>query len=212
MKKLFVQPLMLYYYPLLALIVCFCTSRYVDREGFYAYVQDEMHGLTKTHRHEDLSVTVSYHPKDLLMAQDPEPPYSIEDMEEASARYVPYTYFRRELISGRRDMLYDSAKRYMDLSKKLQAQLVHWQKYVYLTTSERDTITVVDYHYTRPFGEGKPTSLLFAFRQTEIDSAKDLTIHVDEFGFGAGDLMFSFDKKNLQQVPQLAYKVMPMGL
>ncbi|MBK8291417.1 MAG: hypothetical protein IPK96_11275 [Flammeovirgaceae bacterium] len=64
---------------------------------------------------------------------------------------------------------------------------------------------MADYVYNRTFGMGSSNDLLLVFNKEQAKSANWLQINLAEFGLGVGRQALRFNRKELDEVPEIDF-------
>lgn len=70
-----------------------------------------------------------------------------------------------------------------------------------MTTPERDTIELSDFLFDQTYGASDANTVLLAFPKEKLKNKKLIEINIAECGFATGNLKFSFEKEDLDDVP-----------
>jgi len=172
-----------------------------------AYASDESNGLIREDSVHGLKIEVQNRPVALIIAQELRGQSEQNDSVLAAVRkkFSPNLYFNLNLSVGDKDpLLYSgSMQRFSSLLQTLAFQM---DKFVFLTTSEKDTIPVGDYVYPRLYGMGSGSTMLFAFTKDTAKWAKTewVDFHLQEFGMNTGNRKYRFRKSDLDDAPELS--------
>lgn len=186
---------------ILTLSMTACRTDYLSEQELTQYLLDEDNGLKKTVNRGNLSFTVLHRPSDLLVAQDVDNLQDTAAVNKAMNRYNAYLYFILQMSNQGRELL-GSDQRY-SVGEYISTISFGMQPYTRLTTPQLDTIPVTDYIYSRTFGYGSSTDLLFVFDREEALTKDKIIFNLDEFGLGTGNLRFGFETKDIQNTPKL---------
>ncbi|MEQ9404089.1 MAG: hypothetical protein RIM99_10910 [Cyclobacteriaceae bacterium] len=175
---------------------------YLSQKELQNYIQDTSNGLSDEQEAGSLTMKVSYRPNDFLIWQEAEGK-ELADINEIGERYGDYAYFVLQLKAGKKDALYGTSASQAEFNNKLQTLSFRMNQFVNMTTSEKDTIPVADFYYTRMFGLSKTSDILFVFNKEKISAADEVAFNIKEFGFNTGSRSFRFDTEKLNRSPKL---------
>ena len=197
----------LYILSVLVMIFCSCGRKTATEAEIQAYASDPSNGLIQVDSIHGLKIEVQNRPVSLIAAQELRGQTVQNDstLKEATKKFSQNLYFNLNLSVGDKDpLLYSgSMQRFSALLQTLAFQMDH---FVFLTTSEKDTIPVGDYVYPRLYGMGSGSSMLFAFTRDSLKWEKTewVDFHLQEFGMNTGNRKYWFKKSDLEDVPDSA--------
>lgn len=177
----------------------------MTEEDLQKYVQEEDHGLLQKDSVHGLTIEVMNRPTGLLVAQELRNTSPVTDslVKSVKDQYAKNLYFNLTLSIQDQDPLLQSGSM-STFSSLLQTMAFQMDKYVFLTTSNKDTIPVGDFVYPRLYGMGRGSTVLFAFAGDELDKEKGwVEFHLLEFGMGSGNRKYRFDMDDLRDAPDL---------
>jgi hypothetical protein len=192
---------------LLFLSLSSCTPEFLTEEELTAYVLDEDNNLTKTSTSNGFDIKVTYRPTDLLIAQEAgDKELAAEELKRLQDKYGNYYYFILSISKDNKEGLYKQQGGFDQFSELVQTLSFRMATYVNMTTSGKDTIEVADFIFSRTYGMGSATSLLFVFNKEEAAGDEWLQFNVKEFGMGLGNQTFRFRKEDLDTAPKIKFK------
>jgi len=186
-----------------------CGSSSMTEEDLQTYAQDEDHGLLQKDSVHGLVIEVMNRPSGLLVAQELRNESALTDslVKSVKDQYAKNLYFNLTLSVKDQDPLLHSGSM-STFSSLLQTMAFQMDKYVFLTTSNKDTIPVGDFVYPRLYGMGRGSTVLFAFAGEELSKEKEwVEFHLMEFGMNSGNRKYRFDMDDLRDVPDLKVEV-----
>jgi hypothetical protein len=184
---------------------CSCEKSSMTEEELQAYAQDADNGLLQKDSVHGLTIEVMNRPAGLLVAQELRNESALTDslVKSVKAQYSKNLYFNLTLSVQDQDPLLQSGSM-STFSSMLQTMAFQMDKFVFLTTSGKDTIPVGDFVYPRLYGMGRGSTVMFAFTGEELEKEKEwVEFHLLEFGMGSGNRKYHFDIKDLRDVPDL---------
>jgi len=193
-----------------AMIICTtifsCGKKKGTEAEIQVYANDASNGLIQEDSIHGLTIAVQNRPVALIIAQELKGQTEQNDsvLTAVTRKFSPNLYFNLNLSVGDKDpLLYSgSMQRFSSLLQTLAFQM---DKFVFLTTSEKDTIPVGDYVYPRLYGMGSGSTMLFAFTKDTAKWEKTdwVDFHLQEFGMNTGNRKYRFKKSDLDEVPDL---------
>ncbi|WP_185152543.1 hypothetical protein [Fulvivirga aurantia] len=171
------------------------------------YLTDEDNNLSKTKEYRGYKATVTYRPTDLLILQE-NTSLEITDKQyqQLKEKYNKYYYFILSLSKDNKEALY-SSQDYGQFSDLVQTLSFRMGQYTNLTTSEQDTVEVADYVFSRTYGMGNASTLMFVFDKEDITDDAWVQFNLQEFGLGLGRQIFRFKVDNLNDIPKLNFQI-----
>lgn len=190
------------------LLLVSCSPDYLREEELAEYVLDADNGLTRSVDYNGYQAKVTYRPSDLLIVQETGGVVDIkkQELDRLRKKYSDHYYFILSLSKNNREALYSSGH-YGQFSNLMQTLSFRMRNYVKMTTSEKDTIEVADYIYSRTFGMSRGSNLMFVFSKEEINEDEWLQFNLKEFGLGLGNQNFRFSLEDLKEVPKIKFKI-----
>jgi len=192
---------------LVLLSSCSDSKKPLSKSELINYVQSASHGLSKTLYNGDVSIRLNFQPSSLLVAQELE----MEDIQDTAAiarlekKYGDQYYFLLQLSHKGKEAIREvgSFSKYSEMVQLLSFGL---HNFVILTTLQKDTIPLSDYHFDNMYGNSNANSILLVFNKEKLRNKDYLEINISEFGLGAGSMKFQFDRNRIERVPPLDYK------
>lgn len=191
------------------ILVMSCTKHKQEtEEQLLEYVSDPDHGLIQVDSIHGLKIEVRNKPYALIAAQELRGEAVINDSIQKSVekKFSNNLYFNLTLSVNDKDpLLYSGGL--SNFSNMFQTLAFQMDKFVFLTTSEQDTIGVDDFIYPRLYGMGTGSTILFAFSKEEMNKKGHhpewIDFHLQEFGMNTGNKKFRFDMDDIEEVPEL---------
>ncbi|MGN6646686.1 MAG: hypothetical protein ACTHJT_09150 [Cytophaga sp.] len=177
----------------------------MTEEELQTYAQDAGNGLLQKDSVQGLVIEVMNRPTGLLVAQElrNEPTLTDSLVKSVKDQYARNLYFNLTLSVKDQDPMLHSGSM-SRFSSMLQTMAFQMDKFVFLTTSNKDTIPVGDFVYPRLYGMGRGSTVMFAFAGEELEKEKEwVEFHLLEFGMGSGNRKYHFDMKDLRDAPDL---------
>jgi len=191
---------------LVFLIGCGGKKENMTGDELRRYLNDKDNGLVKDELVNGIKVRLQYQPSSLLVQQELAQiqAKSNQVVDSLERKYSSAYYFIMKLSKDGKEAIRQlgSFNRYSDMVSVLSFEMA---RFVNLTTPERDTIPLSDYLFEQTYGISDGNSLLLSFKKVKLRDSKVIDINLAECGLGTGNLKFSFDKDDLEQVPKLNY-------
>jgi hypothetical protein len=182
-----------------------CTQNsFKSEKDLYAYLQEESNGLKISKKVNDFTVSFTYKPTDLLVAQQVGSNPTKTETELARKKYSPYYYFVLSLSRGGKEALHQ-AEGFGEYSEWVQKLSFRVPDFVNLTTSQRDTIPVADFILNRTYGLASATDVLVVFNRVKAKDKEWVQINIADFGMLPGVNRFRFKVKDLENAPCLEF-------
>lgn len=154
-------------------------------------------------------VKVRYHPSSLLILQELEAKNNrsssntivAKDLEK---KYSNQYYFGISFSKDNKEVIRQlgSFSRYSDMLQVFSFELA---SKITATTELKDTVELKDYAFEQNYGLGNQNNILIAFDKERLRRAKEIVIHIEEFGLGTGTLDFLINRNEMEAVPDLLY-------
>lgn len=190
------RKIMLIFFGLGFLISC---NRTLSQEELIAYVQNPKNGLVHEKELNGTKLKLTYKPYQLLVQQEMQGIDSLtkEKEQEILKRYSQQDYFVLSISQGGKEILSSAADR-QKFSQMVNQFAFGMGQSVMLTTAERDTLPLLDFHYPRLYGMAPSTDILFVFEK-EKQKTEYLTFYLDEFGLRTGDTRFKIEAGSIKK-------------
>jgi hypothetical protein len=181
------------------------APEYLSEKELSTFIIDEDNGLSKSIISNDIKVTVTYRPTDLLASQELRtfPEVTAQQILDARVKYQDHYYFLVSLSRSNNELIIPSSQGLSSFSDLLNTISFHMADIAKLTTSGQDTIPVADYIYNRTFGMSNSTDLLFVFEKPKTQNHRSISFNLDEFGVGIGKQSFEFNAFTLESAPKI---------
>ena len=181
-----------------------CTKEKLSEAELIQHIADSPH-LSKSKKHQGFDVSVTFRPTDLIVAQE----LGREALKDSShlsslrRKYRDHYYFTLSLSKNNKEAIYQMPQ--TDFSEIVQTLSFGMRPYVNMTTSGRDTVVVADYIFSRTYGMGSATMLMFVFDRQKMMDDQWIQFNLREFGMGLGNHNFRFQTDHLESVPELDF-------
>ncbi len=182
-----------------------CSPSALTETELKQYILEPSNNLMQEETINDVNVRVTYRPTDLLVSQELTNATDTAHISSLRAKYNKYYYFVLSLSKNQREAIQASTMPQAQFSELLQTISFRMGAYVNMTTNARDTIPLADYVYNRTFGMGSSNDLLLVFNKEQAKSANWLQINLAEFGLGVGRQALRFNRKELDEVPEIDF-------
>ena len=202
---------------LLTIVVLLCASliscvddtpREMSKDDLVGYIQKEKNGLVKKQEVNGITVSVSYFPWQMLVAQELDGQNKSDSaiIKKLEKNYSGQYYFKAKFSKDGQEAIrrLGSFDRY---SEMVQVLAFRMNDYINLTTPKRDTIEMADYFFDQTYGMSDGNTLLLSFSKDKITGNKTIDINIGECGFGTGALKFTFERDAIEATPKLVYTV-----
>jgi hypothetical protein len=188
------------------LLLSACKPGVLTEESLQSWVREPEHGLIKTEERGSLQISAVYRPTDLLVAQElADGEATPEDIEKLRSKFGAYRYFILSVSKDGGDALYNTADSYAEFSDNLQKLSFRMPEYLYMTTSAKDTVELLDFHFSRMHGMGGSTQVLLAFDMDKLKDKRWIQLNLKEMGFGTGRVNLRFRMKDLLNTPEIDF-------
>lgn len=194
----------LIYLLLASLFACSGRKKSVTHHELISYINDEDNGLVINEYIDELLISVRYRPLALMVYQELEgTDFSQKEIDDLVRKYGKHKYFVLSLSRDNQEALHQTNA----YSKLVETLSFKMSEFVFLTTSNRDTIPISDYTLDRTFGMNRTTDLIFAFDNEKIKNTDWVQFNLNEFGLVSGNQRFRFMTKDLDLAPQINFQM-----
>jgi hypothetical protein len=173
-----------------------------NAEEMTAFLEEPSNNLTRKTMINDIEISVTYMPIDLLIYTDiGGEPADYKRISRLEQKYQGQHYFKISLSKNNKDVLqYLGSDQYERL---LNTFLYSMRDFVQVTTSGNQSIPINEFSMVRAANEGKQTELLFWFGKYRSIGNESINIRLREFGLGTGDQEFKFHLDDMNQAPKI---------
>lgn len=182
--------------------------RAVREERLIEYIKDPDHGLIQEKAVNDVQIRVYYRPSDLLVSQELRARGEVSDslIRKYRGEYGSNLYFAVSMMKNGGEVLSSYAGNQQEYGSMVQQLAFGLDQKVLLTSSAGDTLHLLNYVFPRTYGYAPTTDLLFVFEKKNLDSSEWISLKLEDFGLSTGDLRFKFYTRDLQRVPSLKFE------
>lgn len=182
-----------------------CSPSSLTEAELKQFVLEADNNLFQEKTINEVNVRITYRPTDLLVSQELTSATDTARISSLRAKYNKYYYFVLSLSKNQREAIQASAMPQAQFSELLQTISFRMGAYINMTTNASDTIPLADYVYNRTFGMGSSNDLLLVFNKEQAKPANWLQINLAEFGLGVGRQALRFNRKELDEVPEVDF-------
>ena len=185
---------------ILAVLIGNACNKTLTPKELISYVNNPDNGLVQEKKINSTQLKLAYKPYRLLAYQEIQAEDSLikEKKEKILNKYCNQHYFVLSISKNGKEILNNAAnqQKFSQLVNQLAFEI--GQKVV-LTTAERDTIQLLDFHYPRMYGMASSTDILFVFEKKKKNTDY-LTFYLDEIGLKTGKTQFKIFTRNIEKV------------
>ena len=178
----------------------------MTKQELIDYINKPENGLVQEKTILGITTRVSYKPGQIYALQEIEASDSItkEERTEKLEQYSNQVYFILSYSQNGKELLSNASDRQW-FSKMVNQLAFNMHENVLLTSSESDTLQLLDYHYPRMYGMAKSSNIMLAFKAQNKD-CDYLKLKVKDIGLATGDLSFKFLFKDIQKINKITLK------
>ncbi len=181
------------------------TKSFDSKDELWTYLMHDDHGYHQEKDVNGIHYAITYKPTDLLVAQELNEEYSIEDIIRLREKYGKYLYFNLSISSNGKELLSQSANR-EEFGAMVNQLAFGMEQKLNLITEKQDTIPLQDYAYPRLYGLGKSTDMLLVYERTsKIITQNFIRLTIQDLGFGTGEVAFKIPTEYIKEQPQLKF-------
>lgn len=182
-------------------------NRSFTKEEFQEYVKNPKNGLVQEKELNGTTIKLAYKPYQLLAMQEIGAVDSLtkEKQNEIMDRYHKQHYFLLSFSQGGKEILANAADR-QRFSQMVQQFSFGMSRSVILTTAERDTLSLIDFHAPRYYGMSPSTDILLVFEKKD-QKTKQLTLFIKELGLVTGNTRFKIQSRDLKKISNKKIKI-----
>ena len=190
--------------PFLLLTLASCTQEKLSQAELIQHINSDPK-LSKSKKHQDFDITVTFRPTDLLVAQEinNDHPVDTSRLNALRKKYQGHYYFILSLSKNEKEAIYQIPQAHF--SGIVQTLSFGMSPYINLTSSGQDTVAVADYIFSRTYGMGTATTLMFVFSREKVKEDEWVQFNLKEFGMSLGNHSFRFNIADLEGVPSLDF-------
>ncbi len=178
-----------------------CNSS-LNKEQLETYLQNEEHGTRQSYVNGDFKAELIYRPTDLIVEQELK---SGQDKIELKKKYEQYLYFVLNMTSKNSDLLNNTAGNRSLFAGINQQLSFNMNEHAYIVDKNNDTTYLTDFAFPRLYEAARSTSVLFVFKKEQIHT-EDFKICLKDIAYVKGTILFTFNQKDLKNVPSLKFE------
>lgn len=184
-----------------------CSKKVVDQKKMESYLSKPQNGLVQEEVKEKLKVVVQFRPSCLILKQHLKAINSTSQatIDSLSKIYNKNLYFILRMTYDDQELLSIYANDHKKFSEMVSRLSFEMDKYISLTTADKDTLQMVDFIYPRMYGMSGNTEIMLVF-ENKLSNFDMLFFNIDEFGLNQGKMKFKFKYRDIKAVPQLTFK------
>lgn len=170
------------------------------------YIRDVDNGLRQSITTGEFTVEATYQPTDLFVLRElgsSKP--DTASLKKWYTKYGGHYYFILSISKNGKEAISPTQMPYDQFSDLLQTVSFRMGEYTNMTTSKKDTIPLADFIYNRTFGMATGTDILMVFDKKKAAETDWVQINLQELGLGLGTQNFRFDRKRLDEAPEIDF-------
>ncbi|MBI3218344.1 MAG: hypothetical protein HYZ44_02425 [Bacteroidetes bacterium] len=183
-----------------------CAKQKVSEEEMKKYIRDVDNGLRQSITTGEFTVEATYQPTDLFVLRElgsSKP--DTASLKKWYTKYGGHYYFILSISKNGKEAISPTQMPYDQFSDLLQTVSFRMGEYTNMTTSKKDTIPLADFIYNRTFGMATGTDILMVFDKKKAAETDWVQINLQELGLGLGTQNFRFDRKRLDEAPEIDF-------
>jgi hypothetical protein len=170
------------------------------------FINKKKNGMTQTRDVNGIVVKLTYQPGSMLVAQELAGEQWKDSvlLRKIEEKYDENYYFILKFSKNGKEAIRQLGdfSRYSDM---VQVFSFGMNRFVNLTTAEKDTIALSDFYFDQNYGMGDGNNILLSFEKEKIKNSREIEINIAECGLRTGSLKFKFRKELFDKVPKLDY-------
>ena len=180
----------------------------VSEQELVEYIKNPKNGVLIEKEVGTVNYKVYYRPSDLLVNQELKTHKVIPDtlIGYYKNKYHKNLYFIVSVNQDNKDVLTNIAGNNQYHGAMVNQLAFGMGQKVLLTTSEKDTLQLLDYAFPRTYGAGQSTNMMFAFENKYLNQAEWVQLVVKDFGLQTGDIRFKFLTKDILKTPNIKFE------
>ncbi len=177
------------------------------QEELLTYLQNEENGYLHKNTIHGIDISVMYRPTDLLVFQELGDTITVGKIEELRNKYNKHLYFNLSFSHSNQELLSVLPKDRNEFGQLVNRLAFGMEGTMYLLSSKKDTLQMVDYIYPRLYGMSNATSMMAVFpREDKALSGDFFHFIIQDFGLSTGELRFKFLLSLLNDEPKIKFK------
>ncbi|MEO7988564.1 MAG: hypothetical protein ABI663_03425 [Chryseolinea sp.] len=188
---------------LMCSLISSCGNRKIGTAGeLKAYIANDENGLHKMELKNDLTIEAFYRPTELVWARDLADIHDVQERAKQKQVYDSLSYFM--LHFSRKGKELENA--YVSDPTKFKAVVDYLSFNIsndLFILHDADTLHALDAVYTRTFGISEGTAVMVVFKENVSRYSGSLKLCFDDAEFGTGLTEFSFNTRDIKNIPTL---------
>lgn len=176
-----------------------CTQS-LTHEELLEYASSPKNGLIVEKKVNSVTYKLSYLPVELMLHQHiiAKDSLSLEELDRLRENYNQYHHMKLSVSKSGVEAL-KTFSNFSEYSRTMQNMGFGFDRFVLLTTQERDTLNLVDSHFIRYFGMGKSNDIMLIFEK-EKRKTKSLIFAINEFGLKTGRTTIKLESRAIKKL------------
>ncbi|MFH2144265.1 MAG: hypothetical protein ABIJ97_17695 [Bacteroidota bacterium] len=193
---------------ILSIIFLSCKNN-IGIEDYKVYLYNPDNGLIQTKNVNNIRFEITYQPCEFIsyMEIKNNRKSSVDDLNKVIRKYEDFFYMRLNILSKfgeAYETLIGEQQKYSQLINDL---CFNMEDYVYLITSDNDSIGIVDYISPRTYGMAPNTTVLFSFRKIDFENIEWIKLVINDFGLRSGNISFKFYADDIIDAPDIVLNI-----
>ncbi len=191
----------------LTIVACDQTRKVVSKAELTSYISNPDNGLLQKQEANGFTVEMRYQPSSFLVSQflAADTTFSQKQKDSLELHYNGNYYFLLKYSKNGQEAIRQLGdfSRYSEMVQVLSFQM---QRFVNMTTPEKDTVDLKDYLFDQTYGLNDGNTVLLCFGREALKEKKEIDVNVAECGFRTGMMKFRFRKSDIDKLPALDYQ------
>lgn len=179
---------------------------FTDESEMHKYLNDVENNYVSSKEIQGLKYKLTYRPTDLLVKQELKgDSHRSSQVDSLRGKYDHFVYFNLSFSKNNKEILSSLAGSKFDFSNMVNSLSFGLKDRVHLISEKRDTISLVDYHYTRMYGMSSDTSVLLVYSRDEVIQSRKVSLAIEDLGYGTGEVKLTQIIEPILNEPRLNF-------
>ncbi len=191
---------------LLMLLVFISCQRKMTKDEYMVMLNDKENGIVQTFEKGNVVIKAQYLPEEWMASQFLGENLTREKIDSIKRNITNNIYFSLKFSANGKDLLSNVATNKAQFGTLVNELAFGLNDNLFLITENRDTLELVDQHFSRYYGMADANHVLLIFNKENITIDQDLKLKLKDIGIRTGDMSFNFKQKDLKKANTIKLK------
>ncbi|MFY0482513.1 hypothetical protein ACI6PS_07890 [Flavobacterium sp. PLA-1-15] len=187
-------------------LLCSCQNSFETVEEMTAYLEEEDNGYRYSKMVNGVDYVLQYKPTDLMVLQEVGDTLAEDKIEKLRQKYGRYLYFTLSMSKNNKELLSGVVHDKQRFGSMVQDLAFEMDQKIHLVSSQKDTLSMVDFVYPRMYGMTNSTTIMVVYPRDEKHLGEQyLNFSIQDLGLNTGEVKFKVATQSLRNQPTLRF-------